>query len=95
MGEVADGLEIVRLVERHRPRILILAIGMPGLNSFEVTLRVRRRSPQTAVILLPTSAEEQYVARRPQKRRLRVRGDAGQGPRADSRRPQGRRDTGT
>lgn len=61
VGEVADGLKVVRLVERRRPRVLIMAVGMPGLNSFEVTLRVRRRSPQTAVILLSMYPGEQYV----------------------------------
>jgi DNA-binding NarL/FixJ family response regulator len=38
-----------------------MALAMPGLNSFEVTLRVRRRSPGTAVILLSMYAGEQYV----------------------------------
>ncbi|MEX2147110.1 MAG: response regulator transcription factor [Candidatus Rokuibacteriota bacterium] len=61
VGEVADGLEVVGLIERHRPRVLIMAVGMPGLNSFEVTLRVRRRSPETAVILLSMYSGEHYV----------------------------------
>ena len=61
VGEVADGLKVVGLVERRKPRVLIMALAMPGLNSFEVTLRVRRRSPGTAVILLSMYAGEQYV----------------------------------
>jgi DNA-binding NarL/FixJ family response regulator len=61
VGEVADGLKVVRLVQRLRPRILIAALAMPGLNSFEVTLRVRQRSPGTAVILLSMHAGDQYV----------------------------------
>ena len=61
VGEVADGLKVVRLVERLKPRVLIVALAMPGLNSFEVTLRVRQRSPETAVILLSMHAGDQYV----------------------------------
>lgn len=61
VGEVADGLKVVRLVERLKPRVLIVALAMPGLNSFEVTLRVRQRSPDTAVILLSMHAGDQYV----------------------------------
>jgi DNA-binding NarL/FixJ family response regulator len=61
VGEAADGLEVVRLVERRKPRVLIVALGLPGLHSFEVTLRVRQRRPDTAVILLSMSASDQYV----------------------------------
>jgi DNA-binding NarL/FixJ family response regulator len=61
VGDVADGLKVVGLIARRRPRVLIMAVGIPGLSSFEVTLRVRQRSPQTAVILLSMYAGEQYV----------------------------------
>jgi DNA-binding NarL/FixJ family response regulator len=61
VGEVADGLKVVGLVERRKPQVLIMALAMPGLNCFEVTLRVRRRSPQTAVILLSMYAGDRYV----------------------------------
>lgn len=61
VGEVADGLKVVGLVERRKPRVLIMALAMPGLNSFDVTLRVRQRSPETEVILLSMHAGDQYV----------------------------------
>jgi len=61
VGEVSDGFKVVGLVERRKPRVLIMALAMPGLNSFEVTLRVRQRSPETAVILLSMYAGDQYV----------------------------------
>jgi DNA-binding NarL/FixJ family response regulator len=61
VGEVADGLKVVGLVQRRKPRVLIMALAMPGLNSFEVILRVRQRSPDTAVILLSMHAGDQYV----------------------------------
>jgi DNA-binding NarL/FixJ family response regulator len=62
VGEVADGLRVVSLVQRRKPRILIVGLAMPGLNSFEVILRVRQRSPASAVIVLSMYTEEQYVA---------------------------------
>ena len=61
VGEVADGLRVVDLVERRKPRVLLLDLAMPGLNSFELTLRIRQRSPQTAVVLLAMYAGDQYV----------------------------------
>jgi DNA-binding NarL/FixJ family response regulator len=61
VGEVADGLRVVSLVQRRKPRVLILGLAMPGLNSFEVILRVRQRSPAPAVIVLSMYNEEEYV----------------------------------
>ena len=61
VGEVADGLKVVGLVERRKPRVLIMALALPGLSSFEVTLRVRKRRPETAVILLSMDASDHYV----------------------------------
>jgi len=52
VAEVADGLKVVGIIERRKPRVLIVASAMPGLNSFEVTLRVRQRAPETAIIVL-------------------------------------------
>lgn len=46
IGEAANGLEAVEMVERLRPRILVLDLMMPGLNGLEVTRRVTRRSPE-------------------------------------------------
>lgn len=61
VGEVSDGLKVVGLVERRKPRVLIMALALSGLNSFEVTLRVRQRWPDTAVILLSTHASVRHV----------------------------------
>jgi two-component system, NarL family, response regulator NreC len=61
VGEVADGLEVVGLVSRQTPRVVIMALALPGLDSFEVTRRIRQRFPETAVILLSMYADERYV----------------------------------
>lgn len=61
VGEVADGLRVASLVQRRKPRILIVGLALPGLNSFDAILRVRQRSPAPAVIVLSMYMEEQYV----------------------------------
>ncbi|MGH7277603.1 MAG: response regulator [Candidatus Rokuibacteriota bacterium] len=61
VGEVAEGLKVVGLVERRKPRVLIVAVAIPGLNGFEVTRRVRQRSPETAIVMLSMYTHEQYV----------------------------------
>lgn len=59
--EVADGLKVVDVVARLRPRILIVALAMPGLNGLEIARQVRQKSPATAVLMLSRYAKEQYV----------------------------------
>lgn len=61
MGEAADGLEAVRLVERLQPNVLVVDILMPGLNGLDVTRQVRQESPSTQVVVLSMHATEAYV----------------------------------
>ena len=61
VAEAADGLEAVNLVERLKPNVLVLDLMMPGLGGLEVAWEVRRRSPQTCVVVLSMHANEAYV----------------------------------
>ncbi|HEU4370668.1 MAG TPA: response regulator transcription factor [Methylomirabilota bacterium] len=61
VGEATDGLRVVGLVERLKPRILVVAVAMPGLNGLEIARQVRQQSPATAVIMLSRYSNEQYV----------------------------------
>jgi DNA-binding NarL/FixJ family response regulator len=62
IGEAADGLEAVRLVERLRPDVLILDLMMPGLNGLDALRIIRQRSPATRVVVLTMFATESFVA---------------------------------
>ncbi len=61
VGEAADGLETLALVERLKPNILIVDVMMPGLNGLEVTRRVAESAPHTRVIVLSMYADEAHV----------------------------------
>lgn len=61
VGETADGLEAVELVERIKPDVLIVDMMMPGLNGLEVTRQVNQRVPETRIIVLSIHADEAYV----------------------------------
>lgn len=61
VGEVANGLKVVGLVERLKPRTLIVDVAMPGLNGLEITRLVRQKSPAPEVIVLSMYSWEQYV----------------------------------
>ena len=61
IGETADGLETVRLVESLQPDILLLDLMMGGINGLEVTRQVTKRVPSTSVIILSMYGNQGYV----------------------------------
>jgi DNA-binding NarL/FixJ family response regulator len=61
VGEADDGLRVVDLVRRMKPRVLIVAAAMRGLNGLEVTRRVRQQSATTAVLVLSMYSNDAYV----------------------------------
>lgn len=62
VGEAADGLQAVELVERLRPDVLIADLMMPRLSGLEVARQVVRRGAPTRVVLLSMHADAGYVA---------------------------------
>ncbi len=61
VGEAGDGLEALRVVERLKPRILVLDLMMPLLNGLEVTRQVTQRT-RTRVIILSMHANDAYIS---------------------------------
>jgi two-component system response regulator NreC len=61
VGEAADGLEVIGLVDRVKPDVLIVDLMMPGLNGLEITRQVTQRAPHTNVVILSMHASEAYV----------------------------------
>ncbi len=46
MKEAENGSEAVQICERQRPDIVLMDIGLPGLNGIETTRELRRLHPQ-------------------------------------------------
>jgi two-component system, NarL family, response regulator NreC len=63
VGEAADGLEAIRLVEEQRPDLLIVDVAMPKLSGIEVAARARKLDRPPAVIILSMHADESYIVR--------------------------------
>jgi CheY-like chemotaxis protein len=52
VGEAADGLAAVEVIETLRPDVAIVDLVMPGLDGLEVVRRVRRALPDLRLIVL-------------------------------------------
>lgn len=63
VGEAADGHQAVALAAAQRPDVLLMDIGMPGLNGIEAIARVRAVMPTAHVIILSMHTAEEYVTR--------------------------------
>jgi DNA-binding NarL/FixJ family response regulator len=63
VGEAADGHEAVHLSATQRPDVLLMDIGMPGLNGVEAAARLTREGARPRVIILSMHTGEDHVLR--------------------------------
>jgi DNA-binding NarL/FixJ family response regulator len=61
VGEAADGLEAVRLVERLKPNVLVLDLAIGGMNGIELIKQVAKSSPGTGVVVFSMRTDAAYV----------------------------------
>ena len=59
--EATDGRDAVEKAGKLLPDIVILDIGMPGLNGFEAARQIRKASPKSEVLILTMHESEQIV----------------------------------
>jgi two-component system, NarL family, response regulator DegU len=52
IGEAANGIEALRLIEHHQPQIAILAVSMPEMSGFDVALEIQKRKMDVSIIFL-------------------------------------------
>ncbi|MEV6569577.1 response regulator transcription factor [Streptomyces sp. NPDC051577] len=62
VAEAAQGLEAVEAVRAHRPAVALLDIQMPVLGGIAAAERIHRELPGTAVIMLTTFGEDEFIA---------------------------------
>ncbi len=60
-----DGVSGLEMIEKHRPNVVVLDIGLPGLDGWEVLRRLRSNPilGDTPVIILTAHAQPEMAAR--------------------------------
>ena len=63
VGEAADGLEVLDVVARTRPDVVLMDIRMPGLDGLAATERLMAAPAPPRVVVLTTFDQNEYVVR--------------------------------
>jgi DNA-binding NarL/FixJ family response regulator len=61
VGEAADGLEAIELVQAHRPDVALLDVRMPRCDGLQATRRIAKDVPDTKVLVLTTFGQDEVV----------------------------------
>lgn len=54
VGEAANGLEVLELVEQLQPSVVLMDLRMPLMDGIQATAKLREASPDVAVLALTT-----------------------------------------
>jgi len=79
VGEASDGLEAVQRARELQPDLILLDVGLPGINGIEVARRIRESSPWTKILFVSedSSPEVAEAALGTGARGFVVKSDAG------------------
>ena len=61
IGEAGDGLELLNVLKRMTPDMVILDISMPNLRGFEATHEIKASYPEIKILILSMHRRVQEV----------------------------------
>jgi pilus assembly protein CpaE len=61
VGEAANGEEVINLIPKVKPDVVLMDINMPVLNGLEATERITMEYPSVMVIIMSVQAESEYL----------------------------------
>jgi len=61
VGQCSDGRQLVNMVERFRPNVVVVDVSMPELNGIDAARQIRKISPSTRIIALSIYVDEAYI----------------------------------
>jgi DNA-binding NarL/FixJ family response regulator len=62
IGEAGDGFELLGLLDRLSPNMVILDISMPKLNGIEATRWIRKTHPDVKILVLTLHSELTFLS---------------------------------
>ena len=63
VGEVSRGSELLPILEKERPELLVLELDMPEINGFHALRSIREEFPKTKIAIFTSHPEEIYALR--------------------------------
>lgn len=61
VGEAEDGREAITLAERLQPDVILMDLGMPGVNGIEATRAILHTSPHISVLVISMQEDDDSV----------------------------------
>src|SRR4030043_2287674 len=61
VGEAKDGREAIRCVEKLKPDLILTDLSMPRMNGMDAIREIRRRAPETKILVLTVHKTEEYI----------------------------------
>jgi CheY-like chemotaxis protein len=57
VGHVADGIDLLDAVGRHRPDVVVVDVHLPGINGLEACRRIRELPLPPAVVVISAATD--------------------------------------
>jgi two-component system, NarL family, response regulator NreC len=61
VAEAGDGIEAIRLVEKHKPDLVLLDLAMPKMSGLSALKDIKNRYPETKILVLTFHGSEEYI----------------------------------
>jgi len=61
VGEASDGLEAVQRAQELQPDVIVLDIGLPGMNGIEASSRIKKVAPNAKILFASQNKDADVV----------------------------------
>lgn len=61
IGTAHNGYEVIELVEKNRPDLVLMDLKMPGMNGIHATQKIRQSFPDVQILVLTTYDDDEWL----------------------------------